>query len=410
MIQTDGPGEAGSTSDHRHWLRELELAHFEPSSPGMPYWLPRGVVVLNVLLDHWRRAHERWGYQETSAPLLARDSLYSSSGHLEHFADNMFFCEAAPGDRMGLKPVNCPGTMVIFRCRQRSYRDLPMRLSSFDLLHRNERSGVLTGLLRVQAFHQDDAHIFLAREQAHEEVISLVSLAQRLYAGFGLKFRLRLGGAPSRHLGDDATWNRAESILAEALDSAVGRDRYIRVDGEGAFYGPKVDLLVDDSAGREWQLGTFQLDFEMPRRLECRYVAADGTERVPAVVHRALIGSFERFLAILLEHTDGHLPAFIAPVQVRLVPVSERHRAATASLAGQVSAEGLRVELLQSNERLASQIREAALRRIPFVGVIGDREEGGGTVSVRAGGQDLGSMDRAAFVAMLRARCQPPDV
>jgi threonyl-tRNA synthetase len=396
--------------DHRRWLRELELVHFEPTSPGMPYWLPRGMAVMRALEEYWRRAHERWGYLEVSTPLLARDPLYASSGHLEHFADNMFFCDAGEGDRMGLKPVNCPGSMVIFRSRRRSHRELPLRLACSDPLHRNERSGVLTGLLRVQVFHQDDAHLFVAPEQARDEIADLLRLAERLYAGFGLRFGLRLGGPPAGRLGDDATWARAEAELAAALDVTVGKGGYERVEGEGAFYAPKVDLLVQDSLGREWQLGTVQLDYAMPHRLDCRYVGADGGEHVPAVVHRALLGTYERFLAILLERTDGHLPAFLAPVQLRLVPVTERHVAQVRQLAALLRESGLRVEVGSSGERVAAQVRDAALRRVPFVGVVGDREAAEGSVTLRRGGEEMGVLGREALVEVLRRACRPPDV
>jgi threonyl-tRNA synthetase len=396
--------------DHRRWLRELELAHFEPTSPSMPYWLPRGMAVMRALQEHWRRTHERWGYQEVSTPLLARDPLYASSGHLEHFADSMFFCDAGEGDRMGLKPVNCPGSMVIFRSRRRSYRELPLRLACNDPLHRNERSGVLTGLFRVQLFHQDDAHLFVAPGQASDEIADLLRLAERLYAGFGLRFRLRLGGPPTGKLGDDATWIRAEAQLAAALDVAVGKDGYERVEGEGAFYGPKADLLVRDSLGREWQLGTVQLDYEMPRRLGCAYVDADGSERVPAVIHRALLGSYERFLGVLLEHTDGHLPPFLAPVQLRLVPVAARHVPVVQRLAAVLRESGLRVEVGSSDERVPAQVRGAVLRRVPFVGVVGDRDIAQGTVTLRRGGEGLGPLSYEAMLEVLLPACRPPEV
>src|SRR5215472_3477504 len=399
-------------ADHRRWLRELELAHFEPTSPGMPYWLPRGLIAMRALQEHWRQVHEAWGYQEVSTPPMARDQLYLSSGHLPHYEESMFFCSTGDGEGpFRLKPVNCPGTMVIFRARRRSHRELPLRLACYDLLYRNELSGVITGLLRVQALRQDDAHIFLAHEQIGDEVVSLLGLAERVYAGFGLKFKLRLGGPPAGRIGDDATWARAEALLVGALDAVVGPDGYHRVEGEGGFYGPKVDLLVEDSLRREWQMGTFQLDFEMPRRLGCTYVGTDGQEHVPAVIHRALLGSFERFLGILIEHTNGHLPAFMAPVQLRLVPVADRHRASAQALAAAVRAECFRVELERSSERVAAQVRDAVLRRVPLIGVIGDREAADATVSVRAGdGSDLGVMRHAALLELLRRRCQPPAV
>jgi threonyl-tRNA synthetase len=410
-VPPDPPeGEKGGARDHRHWLRQLELAHFEPTSPGMPYWLPRGMAVMRALQDHWRRVHERWGYQEVATPLLARDPLYERSGHLAHFADNMFFCDAGDGDRMGLKPVNCPGTMVIFRSRRRSHRELPLRLACGDPLHRNERSGVLTGLMRVQLFHQDDAHLFVAPEQAVGEMAELLRQAGRLYAGMGLGFRVRLGGPPAGHIGDDDTWALAEAMLAEALDAVVGPGEYERVEGEGAFYAPKADLLVGDSLGREWQLGTVQLDFEMPRRMGCRYVGADGHERAPAVIHRAFLGSYERFLGVLLEHTDGHLPPFLAPVQVRLVPVAARHVLAAEALAELLRERGLRVEVGDGAERVAAQVRDAALRRVPYVAVLGDREAAEGTVALRGrSGEDLGGVRHDALGDVLGRACRPPE-
>jgi len=398
-------------NDHRRWLRELELVHFEPTSPGMPYWLPGGVAVLRALQAHWRRAHERWGYQEISTPLLARDPLYAGSGHLEHFADNMFFCDAGEGDRMGLKPVNCPGTMVVFGSRRRSHRELPMRLACWDSLHRNERSGTLSGLLRVQVLHQDDAHVFVERERARDEVSELLRLAERLYAGFGMVFRLRLGGPPPGRVGDDASWAWMESELAAALDAVAGRGGYEREAGEGAFYGPKADLMIQDRLGREWQLGTIQLDLEMPRRLGCRYVGADGREHVPAVVHRALLGSFERFLAILLEHTDGHLPPFLAPVQLRVVPVAARHVPAARALADRLRDRGVRVEVGDGADRVGAAVREAALRRVPLVAVLGDREVADGTAALsRPGGEPLGTLGQEALVDAVSRACEAPAV
>ncbi len=366
------------------------------------------MAVMRALQEHWRRVHERRGYQEISTPLLARDPLYVSSGHLEHFADSMFFCDAGAGGRMGLKPVNCPGSMVVFRSRRRSHHELPLRLACADPLHRNERSGVLSGLLRVQVFHQDDAHIFVAPDRAREEVVELLRLAERLYAGFGLDFRLRLGGPPAGRLGDDATWALAEAELAAALDAAAGPRGFDRVAGEGAFYGPKVDLLVRDRLGREWQLGTVQLDLEMPRRMGCSYAGADGRKHVPAVIHRAFLGSYERFLGILLEHTDGHLPPFLAPVQLRLVPVAARHAVAARELAARLRERDLRVEVGEGG--VGAQVRDAALRRVPLVGILGDREVAARTVALRGhGGEDLGAVSHEALPDVLARACRPPE-
>jgi threonyl-tRNA synthetase len=350
------------------------------------------MVVMRALLDRWRSLHEAAGYQEVSTPGLARDALYAASGHLDHYAENMFFTESEDvGDRYGLKPVNCPGTMAIFRSRPRSYRELPMRLSCYDLLHRRERSGVLTGLFRVQEFTQDDAHIFVTEDQIQAELSDLLALAERIYADFGLTFSLRLGGAPASKLGDDASWAKAEGILQDLLDARVGSENYEREVGEGAFYGPKVDFLVRDSLARDWQLGTFQLDFEMPRRLECRYVADDGNLHPTAVIHRALIGSFERFLGILLEHTDGHLPAYLSPVQVRVITVSSAHREIAERIVGTLRAAGIRADFLGTNERVGRQIRDALLARVPLVTVVGDKELTDQIVSLQApGGRAVG--------------------
>jgi threonyl-tRNA synthetase len=301
--------------------------------------------------------------------------------------------------------------MVIFRSRRRSHRELPLRLACDDTLHRNERSGVLTGLLRVQVLHQDDAHVFVAPDQAREEIVALLRLAERLYAGFELRFRVRLGGPPLGRLGDDSTWALAEAELVAALDAAIGPGAYERVDGEGAFYAPKADLLAEDRNGREWQLGTFQLDLQMPGRLGCRYTGADGRDHVPAVIHRALLGSYERFLGVLLEHTEGRLPPFLAPVQLRLAPVAGRHVEPARRLAAALREQDLRVEVGDGSERIAALVRDAGLRRIPFVAVMGDREVAGGTVALRRpAGEDLGVLGHEALAAVLTRACRPPEV
>jgi threonyl-tRNA synthetase len=387
--------EIEEARDHRHWLRRLGLAHFEPSSPGMAYWLPGGMVVMLALRDLWRREHVAQGWVEMSGPELARRELFATSGHEAHYRDGMFWM-----DDMGLKPMNCPGAMIIFRSRRRSYRELPMRLYCEDAVHRRELSGVLGGLLRVQEFHIDDGHAFVPEEDAEEELSRGFALAGDLYARFGLEFRARLGTAPQGRVGDDAVWARATGMLRSALDGWLGRDGYEVVAGEGSFYAPKIDVLMPDAAGREWQTGTFQLDLQLPARFGCAYVAGDGRERAPALVHRAIAGSFERLLALVLEQSDGRLPAALCPVQVLLAPVGARHVEAAAGIAAELRAAGARVEVDSGRRTVSAAVRDAAQRRIPLLAVIGDRELESGRLAVR--GQD-GAPARALSVAELAA-------
>lgn len=370
--------ERDAARGHQHWLRQLDLVQFEPTSPGMPYWLPRGMVVMRALRQMWLREHLERGYVEMSGPELAQRALFATSGHDAHYAGGMFWTS----DGIGLKPMNCPGAMVIYRSRRRSYRELPLRLYCEDTIHRRELSGVLTGLLRVQEFRTDDGHIFLPEEQVPDELGGIFDLTRDLYARFGLDFRLRLGTAPPSRVGDDAAWDRATAMLRTALDRWGGAGSYEIAPGEGSFYAPKIDILMTDARGREWQTGTLQVDLQLPERFGCRFTADDG-ERVPALIHRAIAGSFERFLGILLEHADGRLPPVLSPVQVLLVPVGKRHLDATAEIGERMRRAGVRVEVESARRTVSAAVRDAAARRIPRVAVVGDRELESGRLAVR---------------------------
>ena len=371
--------EPPESKSHRHWLQQLQLVQFEATSPGMPYWLPAGVTVMRELREMWLRRHLARGYLEMSGPQLADQSVFDLSGHASHFRDGMFW----EAQRFGIKPTNCPGAMLIFADRRRSYRELPLRLYCDDLLHRNEQSGALNGLLRLQEFRQDDAHVFLPEAGVVDELESIFAFAKELYDLFGLDFRLRLGTAPGDRMGGDDIWQRATMTLREALDRFAGPDGYEVVAGEGSFYAPKIDILMRDSLRREWQTGTLQVDLQLPARFGCRYTGDDGVDRVPVLIHRAIAGSFERFLGILLEHTDGRLMPPLAPVQVLVAPVGPRHVEGASRIGEDLRRAGARVEIGDGRRTVAALVREASERRIPRLGVVGDRELGAGLLAVR---------------------------
>ena len=379
--------------DHRRLGRELELFHLDASAPGMPYWLPRGLKVLNTLIAFWREEHEKRGYLEISAPLLNDRKLWETSGHWDHFGDNMFTVPIDENTTYALKPMNCPNAMVVFNLKVRSYRDLPLRLADCDVLHRHERSGTLHGLLRVQRFQQDDAHIFVSEDQIEDEYARIFELTDRFYRVFGLQYRLRLATRPEHHIGDIETWNRAEAALTGLLEQHVGSGRFEVTPGDGAFYGPKIDILMDDAIGRSWQMGTIQLDFQLPERFHCRYVRSDGVQATPAVIHRVIYGSLERFIGILIEHTGGAFPVWLAPEQARVVTIADRHAGYGRTVAQSLRDQGIRCELDDANERVSAKVRSAFVQGVPYVLVVGDREVEGGTASVRTrGDRQLGSL------------------
>jgi threonyl-tRNA synthetase len=361
--------------------------------------------VLTGLIDFWRAEHERRGYAEIASPLINEKALWEKSGHWEHYKDNMFVIPVDEHTTYGVKPMNCPNAMVVYNLKLRSYRDLPLRLSDCDILHRHERSGTLHGLLRVQHIQQDDAHIFVTPDQIAEEYGRIFDLADRFYGIFGLTYRFRLGTRPDDFIGDIETWNAAEDALRGILDARVGRGNYHVDEGDGAFYGPKIDILMEDALEREWQMGTIQLDFQLPRRFDCTYTDKDGIEKTPVVIHRVIYGSLECFIGILIEHTAGAFPVWLHPEQARVVPIGEGHVDYAFSAERDLRDERFRVDVDASDKRMNARIRAAELFKIPYVLVVGDREEETRADAVRGRGRvDHGSMSISQFSSFLGTR------
>jgi threonyl-tRNA synthetase len=398
--------EQARARDHRKLGRELGLFMFSELSPGGPFWKPAGIAVWNALTELWRSENRRRGYEEVKTPILYDVELFKQSGHWDTYRDNMYFTQVE--DRpMGLKPMNCPAHIQIYKDERRSYRDLPIRYSEAGLVHRHEPSGVLHGLLRVRHITQDDAHIFCTEEQVQEEVVQCLRFGFFLYDVFGFEPRLELSTRPAKRIGSDEMWDRAEGALAGALD-AEGL-KYELNPGDGAFYGPKIDLHMTDSIGRSWQLGTVQLDYSMPERFELAYTGADNTEHRPVMIHRALMGSFERFIGILIEHYAGQLPLWLAPVQAAVLTVSDRFDDYGEKVKERLRREGVRAELDDRNESIGRKIREAELRKIPYMLVVGEREQSEETVAVRRhGAGDEGSLSMQALTERLAAECARP--
>jgi threonyl-tRNA synthetase len=372
--------EQARARDHRRLGRELDLFQFTELSPGAPLWKPAGMAVWNALTDLWREENRARGYEEVKTPILYDVELFKQSGHWDKFRENMYFTEVE-GRPMGMKPMNCPAHIQIYKDARRSYRDLPVRYSEQGLVHRHEPSGTLHGLLRVRPITQDDAHIFCTEEQVQKEVVRCLRFGFHIYELFNFQPRLELSTRPERRIGSDTMWDRAEAALAGALD-AEGLT-YELNPGDGAFYGPKIDLHMQDSIGRSWQLGTVQLDYSMPERFDLSYTGADNAEHRPVMIHRALLGSFERFIGILIEHYAGELPLWLAPLQAIVLPLSERFADYGEQVRARLVESGLRCELDARGESLGRKVREAELRRIPFMLVVGEREAREGTVAVR---------------------------
>ena len=364
--------EEAEKRDHRKLGQKLELFMWHATAPGMPYWLPRGVTLYNELINFWRDEHRRRGYQEIASPLLNKKELYVTSGHFEHYWPDMFVATTPEGEEYGIKAMNCPNAMIVFNAKLHSYRDLPLRLSDVDSLHRFERSGTLNGLLRARSFKQDDAHIFVTEEQIGDEYKEIFSIVERFYSIFAMPYSYRLGTRPAGFMGDMKTWNMAEKILRDIL-SESGKTFSV-ADGDGAFYGPKVDILMKDVLGREWQMGTVQLDFQQPRRFKLEYTAADGTKQIPIAIHRVVYGSLERFIGILIEHYAGAFPVWLAPVQVAVIPVGQSHAKAASALGLLLADKGIRVEVDNSNETVGKKIRRSETMKVPYALVIGDKE------------------------------------
>ena len=390
--------EEAKRRDHRRLGQQLHLFHFSPLSPGSPFWQPRGMVVWNALEDLRRRENARRGYQEVKTPIVYEEELWRTSGHWDKFRDHMYFFEIE-SRRFGLKPMNCPAHCLIYRDAARSYRELPLRLGEAGTLHRDEPSGALHGLLRVRHITQDDAHIFCTMEQVEDEVLGCLDYAFYLYGLFDLAISVELSTRPCDRLGSEIEWDRAEAALKDAL-ARQGLD-YTLNEGDGAFYGPKIDLHMEDALGRAWQLGTIQLDFQMPGRFGLRYAGSDNAEHKPVMIHRALLGSLERFIGILLEHTGGDLPVWLAPEQARLIPVAEAYREGVEELHAELLERGVRAELDRTDETLGKRIRNAELAKVPFVIVYGEKEARGGAVALRRRSGDIAQLERAAALEVL---------
>ena len=390
--------EEAKRRDHRKLGRELGLFWFHQWAPGEPFWLPKGTTLVHLLGNYMRSILFPAGYVEVRAPLVFNKALWETSGHWTHYRENMFLIESAnEEEKSGLKPMNCPGHMLLFGSEVRSYRDLPLRIHEQSVLHRMEASGVLSGLTRVREFIMDDAHIFLREDQIGEEVERLLRLVKRVYDDFGLTPEMKLSTRPADFLGAISTWDHAEAELKKALE-AVGVSYTIN-EGDGAFYGPKIDFAVTDALGRKWQCATIQLDYQLPEQFQLKYIGADNAEHRPVVIHRAIFGSFERFIALLLEHYAGALPLWLSPVQVIVLPIADRHLEYARSVRDRLAAEGLRVELDERQEKIGYKIREAQLQKIPYMLVVGDKEVAESSVAVRArAGGDLGSRPLDAFV------------
>ncbi len=382
--------EEAKKRDHRKLGRELGLFWFHPWAPGEPFWLPKGTTLVHLLGNYMRAVLFPAGYVEVRAPLVFNKALWETSGHWTHYRQNMFLIES-PGEeeKSGLKPMNCPGHMLLFASEVRSYRHLPLRIHEQSVLHRMEASGVLSGLTRVREFIMDDAHIFLREDQIGDEVERLLRLVRRVYDDFQLTPEMTLSTRPPEYLGAAATWDHAEAELKKALEAAG--QTYTIAEGDGAFYGPKIDFAVTDALGRRWQCATIQLDYQLPEQFQLKYIGADNAEHRPVVIHRAIFGSFERFIALLIEHFAGALPLWIAPVQAVVLPIADRHIEYARSVAARLQAAGLRSEVDERQEKINLKIREAELQKVPFMLVVGDREAAEGKVAVRRHGMNRGA-------------------
>ena len=388
--------------DHRKIAKKLDLFHTQEEAPGMVFWHPAGWTIYQIIEQYMRAQQEQFGYQEINTPQVVDISLWQRSGHADKFADGMFTLEA--DDRQfAVKPMNCPCHVQVFNQGLKSYRDLPLRLAEFGSCHRNEPSGSLHGIMRVRGFTQDDAHIFCTEEQIQPEVADFIDMLHKVYADFGFEEVIyRLSTRPEQRVGSDSDWDRAERALAEALN--LKGLPWEELPGEGAFYGPKIEFSLKDCIGRVWQLGTIQVDFSMPGRLDAQYVAEDGSRQVPVMLHRAVLGSFERFIGILIEHYEGEFPTWLAPKQVVIAPITDKQADYTQGVAAQLSTAGFRVATDLRNEKIGFKIREHEIAKVPFILVVGDKEMAAGTVAVRGRhGKDLGVLDVEAMTSLLAA-------
>jgi threonyl-tRNA synthetase len=397
--------EEARLRDHRKLGRELDLYSFQPEGPGFPFFHPKGMELMNKLLEFWRYEHRRRGYTEIKTPILLDRELWNRSGHMDYYSENMYFTEI-DGRPFAIKPMNCPGGIIYYRTALRSYRDMPMRVAELGTVHRHERSGVLHGLMRVRSFTQDDAHIYCTEDQVEDELKAVMDLNSYVYNVFGFKFSVELSTRPEKAMGDPARWEMAEKKLKNALEE-TGTPYKIN-PGDGAFYGPKIDYHLEDSIGRTWQCGTIQLDFQMPEKFDMSYIGDDGAQHRPVMLHRTILGSLERFIGILVEHYAGAFPYWLAPVQAKIIPVTREYDAYARELEGELTRHGVRAERDARDEKLGKKVRDAQLEKIPYMLVVGAKETELRAVSVRSRSEgELGSKTWDDLKSMLKAEFNP---
>jgi len=391
--------EEAKKRDHRKLGRELDLFALFDEGPGFPFFFPKGMVLRNELENYWRELHRKCGYQEIKTPMILNEELWHRSGHWDKYKENMYFTKI-DGEDYAIKPMNCPGGMLAYKRRPWSYKDLPMRVGELGIVHRHELSGALHGLMRVRCFTQDDAHIFMTQEQMHSEILGVINKIDGVYSMFGFKYHIELSTCPDNFIGSQEIREHSENVLKEVLETS-GRD-YIVNPGDGAFYGPKIDFHLEDAIGRTWQCGTIQLDFQMPERFELEYTGADGEKHRPVMIHTVALGSIERFIGILTEHFAGAFPVWLAPVQVKVLPITSRAHEYAGEIANKLIKQGFRVESDLRSEKIGYKIREAQMDKIPYMLVLGDKEAESGQVAVRSrSGGDLGAMSYDGFAALL---------
>ena len=393
--------EEAKKRDHRKLGKELGLFMMSDAGPGFPFFLPKGMILKNTLLDYWREIHKKAGYVEISTPIILNRSLWETSGHWDHYKNSMY-TTVIDGEDYAIKPMNCPGGVLVYASEPRSYRDLPLRMGELGIVHRHEKSGQLHGLMRVRCFTQDDAHIFMTPEQIRDEIKNVAGLINQVYSLFGFKYHVELSTRPEDSMGSDEDWELATNSLQGALDD-LGLD-YVINEGDGAFYGPKIDFHLVDAIGRTWQCGTIQLDFQLPQRFELEYIGADGEKHRPIMIHRVCFGSIERFIGILIEHFAGAFPTWLAPVQVKVLPISEKYEEYAKSVKAALDAADIRAEIDLRSEKIGYKIREAQGQKIPYMLVVGQKEQADGTVSVRSRFKgDEGAEDLNVFIANIKA-------
>ena len=392
--------EEAKKRDHRKIGKELGIFMMREEGPGFPFFLPKGMVLKNTLLDYWREIHNKAGYQEISTPIMLNRQLWETSGHWDHYKENMYTTVIDDTD-FAIKPMNCPGGILVYQSEPRSYRDLPLRMGELGLVHRHEKSGQLHGLMRVRCFTQDDAHIFMMPEQIRDEIKGVAKLIDEVYQLFGFKYHVELSTRPENSMGSDEDWEMATDALRGALDD-LGRD-YVVNEGDGAFYGPKIDFHLEDSIGRTWQCGTIQLDFQLPQRFECEYIGADGEKHRPIMIHRVVFGSIERFIGILIEHFAGAFPTWLSPEQVRVLPISDKYLDYANQVNAKLNEEGIRSSVDSRAEKIGYKIRDARLMKVPYMLIVGAKEEEQGLVSVRSRfAGDEGQTELASFVDSIK--------